>query len=137
MKLEIKNISELDAAARAFVNAIGNRRVFALRGEMGAGKTTFVAAVCRALGVEGALAASPSFSIINEYADAAGNPLYHFDFYRIDDVEEGAATGAEEYFDSGALCFVEWPERIEPLLPEDTVDVHISVAPDGVRTIEF
>ena len=137
MTIKIKDISELESAAQEFVDAIGDRRVFAFRGDMGAGKTTFISAVCRALGVDGEMAASPSFSIINEYVDSRGEPLYHFDFYRIDDVEEGAATGAEEYFDSGALCFVEWPERIEPLLPEETVDVSIRVNADGSRLIEF
>lgn len=137
MQIKINDIAEVDAAAREFVASIGCNRVFAFRGEMGAGKTTFISAVCRALGVDGEMASSPSFSIINEYADAAGVPLYHFDFYRIEDVEEGAATGAEEYFESGALCFVEWPERIEPLLPDSTVDVSIIVNPDGSRLIEF
>lgn len=136
MQIKINDIAEVDAAAREFVASIGRNRVFAFRGEMGAGKTTFISAVCRALGVDGEMASSPSFSIINEYADAAGVPLYHFDFYRIEDVEEGAATGAEEYFESGALCFVEWPERIEPLLPDSTVDVSIIVNPDGSRLIE-
>ena len=108
--------------------------VYAFKGEMGAGKTTFIRQLCRALGVEEDLANSPSFSIINEYrSDTTADLMYHFDLYRLESVEEALEFGVEEYFDSGALCFLEWPERIEPLLPDDTVEVDLKVTADESR----
>lgn len=136
MILSIKNIDELPNAVKQFIEAMDDRTVFAFRGEMGAGKTTFITELCRQLGVED-IANSPSFSIINEYrSETTAELIYHFDFYRIDSEEEAFDLGTEDYFDSGALCFIEWPERIENLLPGDTVEVVISVKQsDNSRTI--
>lgn len=136
MEIKIPSLSALPDAARAFIEAIGERRVFAFVAPMGAGKTTLIAEICRQLGVE-ETANSPSFSIINEYEDAGGEKIYHFDFYRFESPAEAEEIGAEDYFYSGALCLIEWPERVEPLLPEDTVVVRIEVADDGSRVIRF
>lgn len=136
-KIEIKNIADLDRAAREFVGMMTDATVYAFHGEMGAGKTTFIAALCRALGVrDDEATSSPSFAIINEYrSDTTAELIYHFDLYRLETVEEALDLGVEDYFDSGALCLLEWPERIEPLLPDDTVRVDIAVNPDGSRTL--
>ncbi len=136
MILSIKNIDELPNAVKQFIEAMDDRTVFAFRGEMGAGKTTFITELCRQLGVED-IANSPSFSIINEYrSETTAELIYHFDFYRIESEDEAFDLGTEDYFDSGALCFIEWPERIENLLPGDTVEVVISVnQSDNSRTI--
>ena len=136
MKIKIAALAGLPAAAEAFINAIGERRVFAFVAPMGAGKPTFIAEVCRRLGV-GEIANSPSFSIINEYVDARGEKIYHFDFYRFESPQEAEEIGAEDYFYSGNLCLIEWPERVEPLLPPDTVVVNIAVGEDGERIITF
>ena len=115
---------------------MGDKTVYAFYGEMGAGKTTFIGELCRALGVEDDLANSPSFSIINEYrSDTTAELIYHFDLYRLENIDDALEIGVEDYFDSGALCLLEWPERIEALLPDDTVKVHITVNPDESRTL--
>ena len=114
---------------------MGDEKVFAFYGAMGAGKTTFIKALCEELGVEETIT-SPTFAIINEYRDGGGNSIFHFDFYRINKLEEAFDFGYEDYFYSGNLCFIEWPERIEPLLPAGTVKVYIDGSDDGVRTIE-
>lgn len=132
----MRGTGDLPQAAAEFIKATGNRKVFAFRAPMGAGKTTFISEICRQLGVEDD-SGSPTFSIINEYSDREGKPVYHFDFYRIDDIEEALDLGLDDYFESGALCFVEWPEKIGSLLPEDAVAVAIDVAPDGSRTVIF
>jgi len=107
---------------------MGDYTVFAFYGPMGAGKTTFINALCRQLGVESDPTSSPSFAIINEYrSDTTAELIYHFDCYRLEKEEEAVDLGVEDYFDSGALCLIEWPERIEDLLPDDTVVVEISV----------
>lgn len=136
MRITIANESETGRAAREFLDALGGRCHVALRAPMGAGKTTLTAAVCRELGVTDDVT-SPTFSIINEYVDREGNPVYHFDFYRIDTEAQALDLGLDEYFDSGALCLMEWPENVEAFLPDDTLDVTISVADDGTRTITF
>lgn len=137
MKITIESLAALPEAAQQFVDAIGPRRVFAFRGRMGAGKTTFIAEVCRRLGIS-ETANSPSFAIINEYLpDGGDHPVYHFDFYRLESVVEAEEIGAEEYLYSGNLCMIEWPERVEEILPDDTVEVTIDVDDDGRRTIEF
>lgn len=134
--IEIPTLEALPQAAREFVSLMGDETVYAFRGDMGAGKTTFIRELCRALGVEEDLANSPSFSIINEYrSDTTAELIYHFDLYRLETVEEALEIGVEDYFDSGALCLLEWPERIEPLLPDDTVTVDIAVNPDESRTL--
>ena len=132
MNLEIENIREV---ARKFVEEIGERRVFAFYGKMGAGKTTFIKAVCEELGVEDVIT-SPTFAIVNEYTSGEKS-IYHFDFYRIKKLEEVYDMGYEEYFYSGALCFIEWPELIEELLPEDAVKVIIETLPAGGRSITW
>ncbi len=134
MEIKVRSLEELPAAARSFINAIGDRRVFTFDAPMGAGKTTFIAEVCRQLGVEETVN-SPSFSIINEYRDAHGDTVYHFDFYRLADAAEAEEIGAEDYFYSGALCLIEWPGRVASIIPDDAVPVRIEVAGDGSRTI--
>ncbi len=115
-----------------------DRTVYAFSGEMGAGKTTFIGALCKELGVEDDFAGSPTFSIINEYrSDTTAELIYHFDLYRIESIDEAFDIGVEDYFDSGALCLLEWPERIADILPNDTVDVRITVNDDGSRTISI
>ncbi len=124
----------LAEAARKFIDEMGENCVFAFYGKMGAGKTTFIKAICEALGVTDPVA-SPTFAIVNEYADAKGQPIYHFDFYRIKNLREAYDIGCEEYFYSGYPCFIEWPEMIEELLPEDAVKVTIEVLEDGARVV--
>ena len=132
--IEIKGIEEYPAAAREFIHKMEERRIFAFYGTMGAGKTTFIKSLCEAMGVEDAIN-SPTFAIVNEYADACGETIYHFDFYRIKSIAEVYNMGYEEYLYSNAYCFIEWPELIEELLPEETVRVNIVENPDGTRTI--
>ncbi len=122
MELLIESLDGIDSAAREFVSLIGSSTVFALYGGMGVGKTTFVKAVCHALGVEDEVN-SPTFAIINEYETADGSPVYHFDFYRVKSLREAMDIGCQDYFYSGHLCFIEWPELVEPLLPADAVRV--------------
>ncbi len=132
----IKTPENLPEAAREFASLMGDETVYAFRGEMGAGKTTFIAALVRELGVSDDMANSPSFAIINEYrSDTTAELIYHFDLYRLESVEEALEIGIEDYFDSGALCLLEWPERIEALLPDDTVEVEVRVNPDESRTL--
>lgn len=137
-ELIIKSASEaeLEQAAREFVNHLGNSTVITFTGTLGAGKTTFISAVCRLLGVEGEEISSPSFSIVNEYrSETTAELIYHFDLYRLKDSEEAIDAGIEDYFDSGALCLVEWPEIAEDLLPDDTVRVSVEAMPDGTRKL--
>ena len=137
MKITIQNTDNLREAARQFISAIGDRRIFAFYGKMGAGKTTFIKAICEELGVEDVIT-SPTFAIVNEYrSETTLQLIYHFDFYRIKKLEEVYDMGYEDYFYSGALCFMEWPELIEELLPEDVVKVTISEQEDGSRVVEF
>ena len=134
MNSELKNI---DAAARAFVDDMAGRRLFAFYGPMGAGKTTFIRAVCEALGTTDVVT-SPTFAIINEYNTRSGRPIYHFDFYRIRRLAEVYDIGYEDYFyGSDGICLMEWPELVEPLLPPETVRVTIAVKPDGTRSIDY
>lgn len=135
MDIQISTLEDIRDAARQFVSQIGDRHVFAFYGHMGAGKTTFIKAVCEELGVDDVIT-SPTFAIVNEYTDGNGQPVFHFDFYRIKKLEEVYDMGYEDYFYSGALCFIEWPELIEELLPEDAVRVHIEQQPDGSRRVK-
>ena len=135
MKIIIQNIEGIREAAREFINHIGEHRVFAFYGSMGAGKTTFIKAICEELGVDDVIT-SPTFAIVNEYSYAEGS-LFHFDFYRIERLEEVYDMGYEDYFYSGALCFIEWPELIESLLPDDAVRVRIEEQADGSRLVTF
>ena len=134
MKIEIRNISDLPAAAETFMKAMGGRKHFAFHAPMGAGKTTFISELCKILGAEDE-ASSPTFSIVNEYAVPGEKPVFHFDFYRIETVEELLDMGLDDYWDSGAVCLMEWPENALDFLPEDTVDVNIEVGDDGSRVI--
>jgi tRNA threonylcarbamoyladenosine biosynthesis protein TsaE len=135
MEIKIQNIDTIRESAREFIQNIGEHKVFAFYGKMGAGKTTFVKAICEELGVEDVIT-SPTFAIVNEY-EAHNQSIYHFDFYRIKRLEEVYDMGYEDYFYSGALCFIEWPELIEDLLPEDAVKVTITENTDGTRTVTF
>lgn len=128
------SLDELSQAAAAFIESLGDDRVFAFEGEMGAGKTTFISEVCRLLGATDD-SGSPTFSIVNEYQGADGAPIYHFDFYRLESPEEALDMGAEDYFYSGNLCLIEWPDRLGTLLPEEAVTVRLTVEPDGRRKI--
>ena len=143
MKIVISDIEHIRESAQQFINHIGDHRVFAFYGSMGAGKTTFIKAICEELGVEDVIT-SPTFAIVNEYTiDNAQRPMlnvqciYHFDFYRIKRLEEVYDMGYEDYFYSGALCFIEWPELIEDILPDDAVRVNIEQQSDGSRTVDF
>ena len=133
-EIHIKNIEDLDRAAGEFLEKIGENTLVALFAPMGSGKTTFTTAVCRVLGVTDPVG-SPTFAIVNEYMRADGDPMYHFDFYRINKLQEAVEIGLYDYLDSGYLCMMEWPENIEELLPEETLKVHIQVNPDQSRTI--
>lgn len=134
--LHIDSLAELRDAAEAVIDSLGGRTVVAFRGEMGAGKTTLIAEIADALG-SGDVVTSPTFALVNQYGTASGDPIYHFDFYRIERIEEAYDFGYEEYFYSGRLCLVEWPERIEELLPDDTMTVRITVDSEEARTIEI
>lgn len=136
MNLLLNNLSDLDKVAHEFVKTIDNRKVFAFYGEMGAGKTTFIKAICNAMGVSETIT-SPTFSLVNEYQDGDGNPIYHFDFYRIKNIEEAYDFGYEDYFYSGYICFIEWPELVESLLPENVVMVRITVGENEQRLISI
>ena len=137
MKIHIKSLDEIDAAAREFLDAVEGRKVIAFYGEMGVGKTTFINALSRQLGVTDDAVNSPSFSIVNEYETASGDIVYHFDLYRLDSIDEALAIGIEDYFYSGRLCLIEWPERIEPLLPDDALIVLFTLLDDGSRQLTF
>lgn len=132
--INIENLDFYPQAAAQFIAAMQGRRIFAFYGSMGAGKTTFIKALCEAMGVEDAIN-SPTFAIVNEYESAAGDTIYHFDFYRIKSIAEVYNMGYEEYLYGNAYCFIEWPELIEELLPEETVKVTIEEGSDGHRTI--
>ena len=136
MQIEITQLSEIRSAAREFLSKMGNDTVFAFYGQMGAGKTTFIKALCEELGVKETIT-SPTFAIVNEYRDGQGHSIYHFDFYRINKLEEAYDFGYEDYFYSGNLCFIEWPELVESLLPEKTLHVSISETPAGSRVVEW
>lgn len=134
--IHVNSIDELPQAATRFVETMGDATVYAFYGEMGAGKTTFINALCRRLGVEDDMTNSPSFAIINEYrSDTTAELIYHFDLYRLENIDEALEIGVEDYFDCGALCFLEWPERIADILPDDTVRVDIRVNDDLSRDI--
>lgn len=135
--IEIPTLADLDSAAARLADELRQHgaTVVAFDGEMGAGKTTLISALCRRLGVADDVTASPTFAIINEYKGAMPLPIYHFDLYRIESMEEALDLGLDDYFYSGSLCFLEWAERIEPLLPDDTLRVEIRVNSDGSRTL--
>lgn len=135
--ITIDSTSDLGRAARDFIALMGDNTVFAFYAPMGTGKTTFIKAVCEELGVSDVIN-SPTFSIINEYrSDHTGELIYHFDCYRLNKIEDALNLGVEDYFDSGSLCFIEWPELLEPILPNDTVHVRIEELEDGKRRLTF
>ena len=134
MEIIIQNIDGIQTAAQKFIAQMGDSRIFAFYGSMGAGKTTFVKALCEAMGVTDTVN-SPTFAIVNEYDTPSGCPIYHFDFYRIKRLAEVYDMGYEDYFYSRGLCFIEWPELIEELLPEETIKVTIEERADGSRVV--
>ena len=137
MEIKITSLNDIDNAAKAFVEAMDQNTVFAFYGKMGAGKTTFIKAVWEALGVTDVVN-SPTFSIVNEYrSETTGELIYHFDFYRIKKIDEVYDMGYEDYFYSGAVCFIEWPELIEELLPGEAVKMEIAEQEDGSRIVKF
>ena len=135
--IEIRGLQELPAAAEKFIKEIGEHKLIAFYAPMGAGKTTFTTAICHQLGVREDAVSSPTFAILNEYRSAAGEPVFHFDFYRINRMSEALDLGLYDYLDSGYLCLMEWPENIEELLPEETLKVYITVQPDGSRLVTW
>ncbi|RRB02610.1 tRNA (adenosine(37)-N6)-threonylcarbamoyltransferase complex ATPase subunit type 1 TsaE [Larkinella rosea] len=134
MTIRFRSLAELDAVAGQLIDAGSARSVWLFNGPMGAGKTTLIKAVCRQLGVVNTVQ-SPTFSIVNEYVTGKGEPIYHFDCYRLRDEEEALDSGLEEYIDSGERCLIEWPERIAGLLPPDAWTIHLAVA-EGERILE-
>ena len=136
MKIKIDSLDTIHEAAKEFLQNMGDGKVFAFYGKMGAGKTTFVKAICEELGVEDVIT-YPTFALVNEYTAGDGSPVYHFDFYRIKKLDEVYDMGYEDYFYSGALCFIEWPELVEELLPGDAVKVTIEELEDGSRVIKL
>ena len=136
MHLEINNLADIDFIAGEFLAANTAKNVIAFYGEMGVGKTTFIKAICRKLGVVDQVS-SPTFSLINEYKTSASDSIFHFDFYRIENIEEVYDIGYEDYFYSGNLCLIEWPEMIEDLLPANHLKVRITELPNKSRKLEF
>lgn len=134
--ITINSLEEYPRAAREFIGLMGKGRIFAFYGKMGSGKTTFIKSICEEMGVEETIN-SPTFAIVNEYEEREGNTIYHFDFYRIKSIAEVYNMGYEEYLYSDAYCFMEWPELIEELLPEETVRVYIEESEDGTRRVKI
>ncbi len=136
MEIRINSLEQINEAAQQFVDEMGENKLFAFYGKMGAGKTTFIKAVCEQLGVTDVIN-SPTFAIVNEYLDGEGMPIYHFDFYRIKRPAEVMDIGFEDYVGSDCVCFMEWPELIGEYLPEETVKVYIEEMEDGSRIVKF
>lgn len=135
MKIIIDGLNKLPQSAKIFLENMKNEKLFAFYGSMGSGKTTFIKALCEAMGTVD-VATSPTFTLVNEYKTGTGESLFHFDFYRIKKIEEVFDFGLEEYLSSGSICFMEWPEQIEDILPPETVKVKISVKKNGKRVLE-
>lgn len=136
-RIIIKDLSDLDRAAAEFLKLTRGHSLIAFYAPMGAGKTTFTSAICRALGVKSDAVSSPTFAIVNEYRTATAESIYHFDFYRITKPSEALDIGLYDYLDSGSLCLMEWPENIEDILPEETLKVFIKVCGDGSRELNW
>ena len=135
--ISIPDLSSIDSAAEDFLVLTKGHSLIAFYAPMGAGKTTFTTAICRALGVESDAVSSPTFSIVNEYRTKSGESVFHFDFYRISRIAEALDIGFYDYIDSGCLCLMEWPENIEDILPEETLKIRISLEEDGSRTVSW
>ena len=133
--IRIPDLSYIDDAARELIEALPDSRVFAFYGEMGAGKTTLIKALCRVLKVTD-VTSSPSFGLIYEYKTSGSDSVYHFDFYRIEHLEEAYDIGYEEYIDSGEYCFIEWPDKVASLLPPETIKVVLKIVGNNERTME-
>ena len=136
MEIIIPSLSSINEAAQQFFAQMGDHKVIAFYGKMGAGKTTFIKALCQTLGVEDVIT-SPTFSLVNEYTDSEGNSIFHFDFYRIKKLDEVYDMGYEDYFYGGNLCLLEWPELIEDILPEEALKVTITEESDGSRKLKW
>ena len=136
MKLTIESLDSIHKTARQFIDQIGDRTVYAFNGKMGAGKTTFIKAICEEMGVKETVN-SPTFSIVNEYEGYGKKIIYHFDCYRINNIQEALDLGAEEYLYSGNLCFIEWSENIAPLLPDSIINVDIEEDENGMRNVRI
>ncbi len=134
MEFHISSTEQINQVAQQFIAAMGGHKLFAFYGEMGAGKTTFIKALCNELGVIDVVN-SPTFAIANDYETALGDHIYHFDFYRLKTPQEALDFGVEDYFYSGRICFMEWPDQIGTLLPTESVRVAITVNADGSRTV--
>ena len=133
--IRIPDLSSIDDAARELIETLPDKRIFAFYGEMGAGKTTLIKALCRVLQVTD-VTSSPSFGLIYEYRTSGSDSVYHFDFYRIEHLEEAYDIGYEEYIDSGQYCFIEWPDKVASLLPPETVNVNLKIVENNERTME-
>ena len=136
IEIKLNSLDEINSVARTFLKEIGDNKLIAFYGHMGAGKTTFIKALCEELGVEDVVN-SPTFAIVNEYTDAQGEAVYHFDFYRIKKLAELYDLGFDNYLDSGCFCLMEWPELVEELLPEETLRITLIEQPDGSRMLSF
>lgn len=136
ISMKIDSLDKINETAKEFVSFMGDNKVFVFYGSMGAGKTTFITALCKELGVTDVIS-SPTFAIVNEYETKSGNSIFHFDFYRINKVEEAFDFGYEDYFYSGNICFIEWPEKVAELIPQNAVKVFITEKEDGSREIEL
>lgn len=135
MTIKSESLADLTHVAESIIQEIGDKKIVAFYGQMGAGKTTLIKEICSALGVSDVVS-SPTFSLVNEYSTPEGNPIYHFDFYRINKIEEAYDFGYEEYFYGGNLCLIEWPECIEELIPDTALKISITVNDDDTRTIQ-
>mgnify|MGYP000961138747 CR=1 FL=1 len=136
MDIKIENINSITQSAGKFIQQMAGEKIFAFKGEMGVGKTTFIKAVCKELGVRENVN-SPTFSIVNEYTGANDLIIYHFDCYRIKNLNEAIEIGIEEYLYSGNLCFIEWPDKITSLLPDSYITVEITELKSGIRNIQI
>lgn len=136
VKLEYEKVEEAASVGENLLSIAGDIKVWLFNGAMGVGKTTFIKELCQAMGVEDTIA-SPTYSIVNEYQTGEGEPVFHFDFYRINDETEAMDIGAEDYFYSGNLCFIEWPERIPSLIPEKYLKIDMSITPDQKRSLDI
>ena len=134
-QIKLNSLSDLSSVVKQVIQACGDKKILAFYGPMGAGKTTLIKAICEELGVKDTIS-SPTFSIVNEYKAASGKKIYHFDFYRIKTISEAYDMGYEDYLYSDAYCFIEWPEKIEEILPSESLKIRISINGEG-RIIEL